>query len=262
MKEYLKNILNEICAEEKIKCTSLSKGYILALEKNGKCRYISGSYIGNNSFTSKLLADDKYAMYEVLKNAGVPVIEYELVYDRNDKEISGILNKTKEYYRARHRHIVLKPNRGFFGRAVYNIEKEEQIEPAFNEILKEADTIVANPFYDVKCEHRVIVLNGEVRLAFTKNKENSKWQFNIYDGAKKIESAELEERLSALAKRAYDVIGANFVSVDIFETKEGGLKVLEINGTVFMGKYFEQYQEEYEKVKNIYKDAILGMFEK
>ena len=260
MVEYLKNILKEICDEENIKCTSLSKDYILVLEKNGKYRYVSESYIGNNSYTSKFLANDKYAMYEVLKNAGVPVIEYELVYDRNNKETDGVVDIIKKYYMAHGNHIVLKPNRGFFGRSVYNIEKEEQIEPAFNEILKKADTIVANPFYDIKGEHRVIILNGDVRLIFTKNKEGSNWRFNIYDGAKKIESEELKERLSILAKRAYDVIGANFVSVDIAESIDGRLNILEINGTVLMGKYFEQYPEEYEKVKQIYKDAILEMF--
>ena len=262
MQEYIRNIINEICKEENIECNSLSKDYILALKKDGKYGYICGSNLGNNSYTSKFIADDKYAMYEVLKNVGVPVIEYKLIYDRTNKDTSGVVENIKKYYRENRNHIVLKPNRGFSGINVHNIEKEEQIEPAFNKILKEADTIVANPFYSVKAEHRVIMLNGEVRLLFTKNKEASSWQFNNYNGACKIESDELKEKLKALAKRAYGVIGANFVSIDIFETTDGELKILEINGTVFMGVYLERYPEEYDTIKTIYKDAIMEMFRK
>lgn len=261
MQEFLSKVVSEICEEENIKCTSLCRGYVLALEKDGRYAYISGSHMGNNSYTAKFLADDKYAMYEVLKNAGVPVIDYELIYARDDNEIAGKVDKIKEYFRANNCHIVLKPNRGFSGRNVYGIEKKEQIEPAFNGLVKEADTIVANPYYNAKAEHRVIILNGEIRLIFTKNMPGSKWQFKCFDGAKKVESEELRARLATLAKRAYDVIGANFVSIDILEMGEDELKILEINGTVFTGKYLLQYPDEYDMIKNIYRDAIMGMFE-
>lgn len=263
MKDFLKAIINEICLEEKIKCINLCNGYITALEKNGITKFINDTHIGSNSYISTLLADDKYAMYEVLKSANIPVVEYKMICDRDDVEIDGKIEEIKRYYTENNNHIVLKPNRGYSGKLVFNIENKNQIEPVFRELIKEETTIVANPFYDAKNEHRVVLLNGVARLVYTKTLADGGWQFNLSKGAKssKVESKELKERLEELAKRAYDYIGANFVSVDIFESQEGKLDILEINGGVSMTKYVEQHPEEYEKVKQIYKDAILGMFE-
>lgn len=266
MKDFLRKILNEICIEEKIKCIHLSGEYITKLEKDGKTRYISGTHMGCNSYMATLLADDKYAMYEVLKNAGIPVIEFKLVWDRNNvksnNDIEKRLKEIKEYYIANNRHIVLKPNRGYAGKDMYNIIEENQIEPAFRELLDQTDTIVVNPFYKAKHEHRVIILNGKVRLIYKKTLGKNEWQFNLTHSGRayKIQSKKLEEKLETLAMKAYNQIGADFVSVDIFECEDEELKILEINGSVSMEKYVEQMPEEYEKVKNIYRDAIRSMF--
>ena len=267
MKDFLRKTLNEICMEENIKCTHLSSEYITKLEKDGKTRYISGTYMGCNSYMATLLADDKYAMYEVLKNAEISVIEFKLVWDRDNikscNNIEKCLKEIKEYYIANNKHIVLKPNRGYAGQNMYNINEDNQIEPAFRELLDQTDTIVVNPYYKAKHEHRVIILNGKVRLIYTKTLGRDEWQFNLAQGGKvdKINSKELEERLANLALQAYNQINANFVSVDIFECEGEALKILEINGSVSMEKYVEQMPEEYEKVKNIYRDAIRSMFE-
>ena len=266
MGDFYKKILEEICQEEKIKYTDFSYGYVTMLEKNDARKFINGTHIGNNSYMATLLADDKYAMYEVLKNANLPVVEYMLIWDRNDikENIFHKIEKLKEYYNAHNQHIVLKPNRGYGGKMVYNIENENQIEPAFKELLALTDTIVANPFYEAKSEHRVIILEGKVRLLYSKIHENEGWQFNLAKGGKvsKITLKSLENALENLAIKAYECIGANFVSIDIFENMNGKLDILEINGSVALEKYLEQQPEEYKNVKNIYRDAILSMFEK
>ena len=240
--------------------------YVTILEKNNKIRFISGAHIGNNSYMATLLADDKCAMYEVLKDANIPVIEYELIWNRDEiKNIEKINKKNVEirkYFNEHNRHIVLKPNRGYGGKMVYNIEKESQIEQAFDELIHETDSIAMNPYYNAKKEYRVVILNGEVRLSYAKTRGEGQWQFNLAKGGKveKIESIELRNKLENLAMQAYRHIEANFICIDIFECEDGTLKILEINGSVAMEKYAEQRPEEYQKIKNIYKDAILSMF--
>ncbi len=268
MNEFIKKILNEICKEEQIKYTNLCNDYITLIERDGKYGYINGSHIGDNSYMSVLLADDKYAMYEALRHANVPVIEYKLIWDRRNKKdhdtIEKKLKEIKEYYYAHGNHIVLKPNRGFGGRMVYNIENESQIEPVFKELLNATDSIVVNPYYEAKTEHRIVLFNGEPRLGYAKVKGEGQWQFNLSKGGMpvKIKPIELEERLNKIAKLASKTVGGCFLCVDIFEEYDGKLEVLEINGSVLLDDYVDKYPEEYDKVKQIYKDAILETLKK
>ena len=67
MLDFLKGIVKEICDEENIKYTLLSRDWIIRLEKNDKIAYIVGTRFSINSITSVSIASDKYATYEVLK---------------------------------------------------------------------------------------------------------------------------------------------------------------------------------------------------
>ena len=61
-----------------------------------------------------------------------------------------------------------------------------------------------------------------------------------------------------LARKAVDLFGIRFASVDIIETKEGCM-ILEINGGVMMENIAGTNGDLYEKAKGIYRDAILKM---
>ena len=79
MKNNFKEIIKEICTEDNIKYKFLSKDWVIMLEKDGKTRFISGYKFDLNSHGIGLIADDKYALYEVLKSKNIPVIAHKLV---------------------------------------------------------------------------------------------------------------------------------------------------------------------------------------
>ena len=73
-----KNTIKQICDNNGIKCTFLSKNWIIKLEKGDKIRFITGNKFDLNSHALGNILDDKYAFYEVLKNDNVPIIEHKL----------------------------------------------------------------------------------------------------------------------------------------------------------------------------------------
>ena len=78
--DYLRGIVREICKEEQISYTNLSKDWIIKLEKNEKKAFIVGTKFSINSDTASRIASDKYATYEVLTKVGIPVIEHQMVF--------------------------------------------------------------------------------------------------------------------------------------------------------------------------------------
>ena len=53
-------IIEEICIENGINCTFLSKDWLIILEKGGKKRFITGYKFDINSSGASLLSDDKF----------------------------------------------------------------------------------------------------------------------------------------------------------------------------------------------------------
>lgn len=264
MNNFFNKIIKEITKEENIKYKNISDGYITVLEKGGIYKYINEFKFGLNSQVSSILCDDKYAMYEVLKYHHIPVIEHQLVWDvgKNKKEINTQIEYLKEYFKDHNNHIVLKPNDGYSGIMVFNIQKIDDIEESFLNILNWTKSIVVNPFYKIKNEHRIIILKGKCRLMYTKELPKNGWQFNLSKGSKaiKITDEKLKNELQKLALKAYNLIDVNFVSVDIIEDYHNNFYILEINSGVCMEKYVREHPEDYNIVKDIYHDAIKELF--
>lgn len=88
------------------------------------------------------------------------------------------------------------------------------------------------------------------------------WKFNLSRGARMnetIEGSDLEKIIS-LAKETSKKLNLGFCSVDIIKTNNE-YYVLEINSGVMMKNYISQAKNGYAKAYEIYKNAILKMFE-
>ena len=258
-------LIKEIFEEEGINYKYISDDYITVLFKNGKYNYLNRYHMGLNNQITGIICDDKYAMYSILKYHNVPVIEYDLIWSKNNHkneiEINNKINYLSNYFRNHNNHIVLKPNMGYSGLMVFNINDINIIKDTFLKLLDYTDTIVANPFYHLKYEYRVIILNGEVRLLYRKELKDG-WQFNLSKGsiASKVDDLELKRKLETLAFKVYNLINAKFVSIDIVEELNGNLSILEVNSGVAISKYLDQHMEDYNLVKEIYRDAIRCLF--
>ncbi|MNL72543.1 hypothetical protein D3C87_1978710 [compost metagenome] len=77
-----------------------------------------------------------------------------------------------------------------------------------------------------------------------------------------MEDETLKKRIIKLAKSAAKAIDIEFATIDIAHISDSNeLKVLEINSTVCLDKFKNQLKDGREISKNIYKKAIIKMFE-
>ena len=307
MKDIFKELIQEICNEENIKCSFLCKDWVIMLEKNGITKFIYGYKFDLNSHGIGQIADDKYALYEVLKRKELPVVEHNIVYSTSNKcdYASGCNNYdyVKNYFKEHNNHIIIKANIGSCGRKVYEVNTIDDIETILNKLFNTYHSVSICPFYKIKHEYRLIMLDETVELLYVKqlplvygdgiksvrqllfdfnynyffdklddskydailNKDDEflyTWKFNLSQGsiAKKTNDKLLIQKLYTLAKKVCKETNIKFGSVDIIQTDEDELLVLEINSGVMIENYLMQYPEDYDVVKNIYKKAINKMF--
>ena len=277
------------------------------LEKDRKTRFISGYKFDLNSHGIGLIADDKYALYEVLKSKNIPVIEHKIVYNKMNNLDYAIGCNTyeyvKDYFLKNNNNIVIKPNDGTCGKNVFNVTDVNEIDIVLDKIFLKNYSISMCPFYKIKHEYRAIMLDGENMLLYAKylpivtgdgNKtirqllldfnydyfidklEDSKydkvlpqnktfeynWKFNLSQGsiAKKLNDKLLQDRLIKIAKQVCKEINLKFGSIDIIETTNNELLVLEVNSGVMLENYIRLNPNEYIYAKDIYRNAIKNLF--
>ena len=199
------------------------------------------------------------------------------------------------------RNVIIKPNKGSQGKGVMHIIDEHTLLKETKELLVTNYSISMQPFYKIKNEYRTIILDNEVKLLFKKinptvigdgkstlkelliafNKEYFSdkeipniipkdgeeyiydFHFNLSTGS--IASVDidsnLKEKITSLALKVTKKVGIRFASVDIIETTDNELLVLEANSGVTIDKAINFLKDGYNIAKNIYKEAIIKMFE-
>jgi len=301
-----KELIKEICNELDIKYTILSKDWVIKLEKDNISKYIVGNKFDLNGHGIGKIMDDKYAFYDVVNNLSIPICTHHIFYasDNNNEYAIGCnkYEEVLEYFYKYQNNIVLKPNRGSKGGNVYHITNEKDISKILDILFKNNYSISLCPYYEIKNEYRIIVLNNQVKLIFKKIKpvvygngintvkelfmklnpyyfndielpntliDKDKeyiydWKFNLSKGG--IASFDidllLKDKLSKLALDVSNKVGITFASIDIIELYDGSLKVLEANSGVTINKCTNFLPNGYQIAKDIYKEAIIYMFEK
>ena len=173
MNNFIK-IIKEICQELNIKCTFLSKDWVIMLEYNNKIRFLSGYKFDLNKHALGLILDDKYAMYDVLNYKYIPVIKHDIVYkdDNNNlyaKDSKGLEYAKKLFFKYQE-NIVLKINNGTCGRDIYHVNNLDDLINKYNKLMIKYSSISICPFYDVINEYRAILINGKIKLLYKKIK--------------------------------------------------------------------------------------------
>lgn len=99
-------------------------------------------------------------------------------------------------------------------------------------------------------------------------KENEKvevfWKHNLSGGANPIilEDCTLRRQIRDIVKKAAKAVNINFASIDVIETFDGELYILEVNSGIFMKNFMEKHPEGRKIAKEIYSKAIEEIFEK
>jgi glutathione synthase/RimK-type ligase-like ATP-grasp enzyme len=139
--------------------------------------------------------------------------------------------------------LVAKPNEGTSGRFVFKVMSEAELDHATDEIFASHLSLVISPFVEIEEEVRVILLDGEAHVVYSKRRI-SDWRHNLDFGARPIllGQGEAREACIAMARQAAEAIGIRFASIDIVRVA-GSWQVLEINSGVMMEVLGRQHPE-------------------
>ena len=162
MQEF-QELIKEICQEQNITCQVLSQDFILKLEKNKQQKYIYAYKFPLNDHGIGLIMDDKYAFYSVLKDLNIKSVEIIPIFPDYDQD-------TLISYLKRYQTIILKPNNGTCGKDVFIINSKKDLFLKLDYLLNKNAPVCLSPYYDIKNEYRLIVLNGQIKVMYGKKR--------------------------------------------------------------------------------------------
>lgn len=89
------------------------------------------------------------------------------------------------------------------------------------------------------------------------------WKHNLSGGAKPtiLNKGELYDKIEKIAISAGKAMNINFATIDIIETTDDNLYVLEINSGICATIFVESVEGGYEIIKDIYRNAIQKLFQ-
>lgn len=294
--EKFHRIVEEICEEERIKFKLLSKGWIYLLEKNNRVGYIAGYKFDLNGHGLGNVLDDKYAFYEVLIEKNYPTILHHIIFRNYQRE------ELENIFELYNQNVVVKSNTGTCGNEVFHLQDLQQLYEITNHLLQKHFSVSICPFYSIKTEYRIIILDNKVKVLYGKKRPivvgdgvstikelliqfNTRyfkdknldsffdrilprgemfeygWKFNLSQGAVpyRLTDKLLKQKLSEIAVSVGKNLGLSFCSIDIVETEDNELLIMEANSGVMMASFIELYPNGYKIAKEIYRDAIMKM---
>lgn len=168
----LQRIIKQIALENNLSYEVLSCDLIIKLTKDNKIRYINGYKFGLNSHSLGLILDDKYATYELLNSLNIKVCKHHILFrPNNHNSYAKNYNSFKycyDLFLKYNKNVILKVNNGTCGDGVYHITTKNKLKKIYNYLLKYNFSISLCPYYNVKNEYRVILLNNEIKIIYEK----------------------------------------------------------------------------------------------
>ena len=80
----------------------------------------------------------------------------------------GCFQEILDEFEAQGRNLVVKDNEGTGGNLVFHVTGRKDLELAAFEIFSACNSIALCPYYDILQEYRVVLLDGEVKVIFSK----------------------------------------------------------------------------------------------
>lgn len=168
----LQRIIKQIALENDLSYEVLSCDLVIKLTKGNKTRYINGYKFGLNSHSLGLILDDKYATYELLNSLGISVCKHHILFRPTNHNSYAKNYNSFDYcydlFLKYNKNVILKVNNGTCGDGVYHITTKKELKKIYNHLLKYNFSISLCPYYDIKNEYRVILLNNEIKIMYGK----------------------------------------------------------------------------------------------
>ncbi len=200
-----RKLIEKICERNNITFKLLSNDWIIMLEKDSKTKFITGCKFPLNNHAIGEILDDKYALYCVLKEKNIPIIKHNILYSNSNMNDYAINSKdsklVNDYFLKNGNSIVLKPCNGTCGQNVYHVTSFDDIDKILEKLFQKNTSIVYCPFYNIKNEYRVIVLDGNIEFIYCKQRPIVKG-----NGKSSIRNLLLEFNYEYFKDKLYDKI--------------------------------------------------------
>ncbi len=199
-------IIKEICKEDNIEYKSFSYDWIFQLNKNKNYNYIIGYQFGLNSASVHSICCDKSAASEIMTTLNIPNVEHYFFMSPNNQKYIGEIGNWSELIKKLNDYgeLVCKTNEGSGGKLVFHVKNQFELEKAVHTIFRNSRSMSVCPYYNIKNEYRVIVLDGEIKLIYLKQRP-----YIIGDGKKTVLNLILENNL----------INKQNIKIEFFEDK-------------------------------------------
>ncbi|WP_454652198.1 ATP-grasp domain-containing protein [Bradyrhizobium liaoningense] len=165
--------IRRYCAEHDIAVDVRPGGWLIAMRRDERRHFAFGYDIGLNSAIAHRLANDKSATAEALEMAGVPCVPHHLFLNPSmGVHVAGAdWRQGMLALLARNpQGVVVKPNEGTSGRAVFKATSSDELDRAVTEIFSSGLGLVIAPYVEIEEEVRVIVLDGKPMIVYRKER--------------------------------------------------------------------------------------------
>ncbi len=164
-------IIQEIAVKYGWNCETASKNWLIRLKGHRVEKLIYGFDIGLNSSATAKFCDDKASTSTALGT--IPHIDHQLflkptkgVYPQESQH--GIWPKIFEYGSAHGFNLVVKPKAESGGKDVFHTKTAQELENAGQQLFEKYSDLCVSPFFEIKHEYRLVMLNGQPQLIIKK----------------------------------------------------------------------------------------------
>ncbi|MBQ7432830.1 MAG: hypothetical protein IJV50_05135 [Lachnospiraceae bacterium] len=171
------SLIHEICRERGIACLDYADGWAFELSRGEKSNFIFGYQFGLNLSSVQQLCNDKGAASEALEIHGIPHVHH-IAYmcPPMQKFVGGdgCFQELLDVFAQEGRNLVVKDNEGTGGNLVFHVTSRKALEQAAFAIFSSCRSIALCPYYDILQEYRVVILDGVVKVIFSKIRQSLK----------------------------------------------------------------------------------------
>lgn len=171
---------------------------------------------------------NKVFMNELLQNKNIPVPKTIVLERKYDLSIENEVQ-----YPA-----VIKIPDGSFSRGMMKVENPKEFREAAADLLKNSEIVICQEFLQSEFDWRVGVLNGEIIFASQYFMAKGHWQIYNHNATDKKDVsgddkcwdvAKLPKEVASTALKAANLMGNGFYGVDLKQTADGRVVVIEVN---------------------------------
>ncbi|WGD53062.1 RimK-like protein [Bradyrhizobium sp. CB1650] len=161
------------CARHDIAVDVRPGGWLIAMRRGERRHFAFGYDIGLNSAIAHRLANDKSATAEVLALGGVPCIAHHLFLNPSLGEhvVGAAWHEAMLALLAQNpQGVVVKPNEGTSGRAVFKVTGRDELDRAVGEVFSFSLGLVISPYVEIEEEIRVVLLDRTPLIVYRKER--------------------------------------------------------------------------------------------